>query len=330
MRSGVIPSSGTDRSIKSRSTLERMARRRPPSRSRRSASGTSGNGRHVPRESGRTRSRPAGRVTASTGRSPRRARRGRGGRLRAPPPPRPECSARRASAGRAFLRGAGRAHRPRRLPNRSRSRNSRMSASPPVPWATLPASDLDWTAIPKAGVRRAATTGLGRGWRGPAAGMMFVARARRGKSAVPMAAVVATISRLHWPTWVRARGAGATAWILLAAAGWGFGAAGVSVAVHEHERAGQYAALGGFTTVSGPGVGVTLSDSDRVVPAGSDPSTALVQDSDLTFLVMMLWYGGARAIAINGERVTTLTTITSSGPTLLINGRRLVGPFRSE
>jgi len=142
-----------------------------------------------------------------------------------------------------------------------------------------------------------------------------------------MAAVVATISRLHWPTWVRARGAGATAWILLAAAGWGFGAAGVSVAVHEHERAGQYAALGGFTTVSGPGVGVTLSDSDRVVPAGSDPSTALVQDSDLTFLVMMLWYGGARAIAINGERVTTLTTITSSGPTLLINGRRLVGPF---
>jgi uncharacterized protein YlxW (UPF0749 family) len=53
----------------------------------------------------------------------------------------------------------------------------------------------------------------------------------------------------------------------------------------------------------------------------------LVQDSDLTFLVMMLWYGGARAIAINGERVTTLTTITSSGPTLLINGRRLVGPF---
>ena len=142
-----------------------------------------------------------------------------------------------------------------------------------------------------------------------------------------MTVVAATISRMHWRAWARTRSAGATAWIMLAAAGWGLAAAGVSVAVHEHQRAGQYAALAGLTRVSGPGIGVSLSDSNRVIPAGADPSTALVQDSDLTFLVMMLWYGGARAIAINGERVTTLTTITSSGPTLLINGRRLVGPF---
>ncbi|HEV2439114.1 MAG TPA: DUF881 domain-containing protein [bacterium] len=142
-----------------------------------------------------------------------------------------------------------------------------------------------------------------------------------------MVTIAATISRLHWPSWVRARRLSLTAGVLLAAAGWGFGAAGISMAVHEHERAGQYAALAGFTPVYGPGVGVTLSDSNRAVPPGSNPSTALVQDSDLTFLVMMLWYGGARAIAINGERVTTLTTITSSGPTLLINGHRQVGPF---
>ena len=118
-----------------------------------------------------------------------------------------------------------------------------------------------------------------------------------------------------------------TAWILLAAAGWGVAAAGVSVAVHDQERAARYAALAGFTPVSGAGVDVTLTDSTRAIRPGDNPSTALVQDSDLTFLVMMLWYGGARAIAINGERMTTLTTITSSGPTLLINGRRLVGPF---
>ena len=118
-----------------------------------------------------------------------------------------------------------------------------------------------------------------------------------------------------------------TAWILLAAVGWGFAAVAVSISIHEQQRAGRYAAMAGFTPVSGPGVGVALSDSNRTVRAGENPSSALVQDSDLTFLVMMLWYGGARAIAINGERVTTLTTITSSGPTLLINGRRLVGPF---
>jgi uncharacterized protein YlxW (UPF0749 family) len=36
---------------------------------------------------------------------------------------------------------------------------------------------------------------------------------------------------------------------------------------------------------------------------------------------------GPRAVAINGERVTAATTITSSGPAILINGRRFVGPF---
>ena len=142
-----------------------------------------------------------------------------------------------------------------------------------------------------------------------------------------MVAVVSTITRLHWPAWIRARRVGAAAWILLAATGWGAAATALSVAVHEHRRAAEFAALGGFTAVSGPGVAVTLSDSDRAVPVGTNPSISLVQDSDLTFLIMMLWYGGARAIAINGERVTTLTTITSSGPALLIDGRRLVGPF---
>ena len=142
-----------------------------------------------------------------------------------------------------------------------------------------------------------------------------------------MAAVAATLSRLHWPR-ARARGAGVAVWMLLAAAGWTAAAAAVSMAVHQQQRAAQYAAFAGLTQVSGPGVDVTLTDSSRAIQPGDNPSAALVQDSDLTFLVMMLWYGGARAIAINGDRVTALTTITSSGPTLLINGRRLVGPFQ--
>jgi uncharacterized protein YlxW (UPF0749 family) len=157
---------------------------------------------------------------------------------------------------------------------------------------------------------------------------MFAPPAGRGKSAVPMGAVIATLTRLHRPAWERTRGAGVTAWILLAAAGWGAAVAGFSAAAHEHVRAARYAAFAGLTPVSGPGVAVTLSDAARPPQPGDDPSASLVQDSDLTFLVMMLWYGGAQAIAINGERVTALTTITSSGPPLLINGRRLVGPFQ--
>ena len=44
-------------------------------------------------------------------------------------------------------------------------------------------------------------------------------------------------------------------------------------------------------------------------------------------LNMMLRYGGAQAVAVNGERITAQSTIVSSGPTLLIDGRRTVGPF---
>lgn len=61
-------------------------------------------------------------------------------------------------------------------------------------------------------------------------------------------------------------------------------------------------------------------------PAGN-ANAMLVQDGDLILLNMMLWYGGARAVAINGKRITAQSAIISSGPTLLINGCRTVGPF---
>jgi len=144
---------------------------------------------------------------------------------------------------------------------------------------------------------------------------------------VTMTTAGATIPRVHWPALIRARRAALIGWILLTAAGWSAAVLAFSVAVQEQRRTSQYAALAGLTPVSGSGVQVTLSDSSRALPPGANPSAALVQDGDLTFLIMMLWYGGARAVAINGERVTAVTTITSSGPTILINGRRLVGPF---
>ncbi len=121
--------------------------------------------------------------------------------------------------------------------------------------------------------------------------------------------------------------AGPVVWIVLAVAGWAT-AGGLAVAtVRAHQVAARFAAEAGRTPVSGPGIEIVLTDASRAPRTGENPSLALVQDSDLIFLNMMLWYGGARAVAINGERVTAQTTITSSGPTLVINRRRLVGPF---
>jgi uncharacterized protein YlxW (UPF0749 family) len=120
---------------------------------------------------------------------------------------------------------------------------------------------------------------------------------------------------------------GAAVWILLAVVGWAAAGVAAVVAVRTHQAAGKWAAVAGLAPVTGPGIQIALTDATRALPPGENPSMALIQDSDLVFLNMMLWYGGARAVAINGERITAQSTITSSGPTLIINRRRVVGPF---
>lgn len=127
---------------------------------------------------------------------------------------------------------------------------------------------------------------------------------------------------------VRGMRAGLTLWVVLAVAGWG--AAGVAgyIGVRAYLATSRLAVLSGLTPVQGPGVEVMMADGDRVVRAREKPSVVLVQDGDVILLNMMLWYGGAKAVAINGERLTAQSTITSSGPTLVINARRMVGPFQ--
>ena len=87
------------------------------------------------------------------------------------------------------------------------------------------------------------------------------------------------------------------------------------------------ASFAGLTPVSGPGLEVVLDDSTRAPSPGDSPSELLVQDSDLLFLEMTLWYGGAEAVAVNGVRITAKTAITSAGPTIVVDGHRLVAPF---
>ncbi len=118
-------------------------------------------------------------------------------------------------------------------------------------------------------------------------------------------------------------------WVLLVLAVAGWATAGVMSVMSDRARQAseKLAAEAGLTPVAGPGVEIVISDATRPVKPGENPSMVLVQDSDLIFLNMMLWYGGARAVAINGERITAQSTITSSGPVIVINRRRVVGPF---
>ena len=84
----------------------------------------------------------------------------------------------------------------------------------------------------------------------------------------------------------------------------------------------------GFTALRGPGVRITLDDSQsRSIPVGTDPNLLLVHDYDLRDVVSVLWANGAEAISINGQRLVTNTSIFCVGTTILVNDTRLSPPY---
>jgi len=81
------------------------------------------------------------------------------------------------------------------------------------------------------------------------------------------------------------------------------------------------AARTGWGQVSGDGVRARVEDA----PSGS--SDGQVRDSDLAGLVNGLWQAGATAIAINGQRITTLSSLRNSGTVVRINEVSLSSPY---
>ncbi|MBC7632346.1 DUF881 domain-containing protein [Aeromicrobium sp.] len=72
---------------------------------------------------------------------------------------------------------------------------------------------------------------------------------------------------------------------------------------------------------SGPGIKVTVSPSS---PGNDD---GLITDSDMHLLVNGLWYAGAEAVSINGQRIGTLTAIRSAGSAITVNFTSIGPPY---
>lgn len=89
----------------------------------------------------------------------------------------------------------------------------------------------------------------------------------------------------------------------------------------------KYKIIAGLTDMKGPGVIVTLNDSDIQPKDGEDPNMFLVHDEDLLKVVNELKAGGAEAISINGQRLITTTEIRCVGPTININSTRYAPPY---
>lgn len=77
----------------------------------------------------------------------------------------------------------------------------------------------------------------------------------------------------------------------------------------------------GFVAVRGPGISVVVND------AASGDDDGVVRDEDLALLVDGLWMAGAEAIAINGQRLTALSSIRTSGAAVEVNGVGIAPPY---
>lgn len=82
----------------------------------------------------------------------------------------------------------------------------------------------------------------------------------------------------------------------------------------------------GTETLVGEGIIVTLDDGD----AALEPelrTDAVVHDSDILTVVNELNAAGAEAISINGQRITSTTSIRCVGPVIQINYQKLAPPY---
>jgi uncharacterized protein YlxW (UPF0749 family) len=85
----------------------------------------------------------------------------------------------------------------------------------------------------------------------------------------------------------------------------------------------------GLTTISGPGLEITLDDGHLLTRAEKTEitDTNLVQASDLRDVVNILNASKADAISINDQRIIANSPISSVGTTILVNNSHIAPPF---
>ena len=94
------------------------------------------------------------------------------------------------------------------------------------------------------------------------------------------------------------------------------------------EEATRLAEQAGTVPLTGRGIVVRLSASNRTPPSPQEAGAYQIHDSDLQLVVNALWAAGAEAIAINDSRLVATTPIRAAGGTIIVNFRPLSPPYR--
>lgn len=85
-------------------------------------------------------------------------------------------------------------------------------------------------------------------------------------------------------------------------------------------EADRLAMRAGGVPLRGPGLTIVLEDSSSSRSATGDPDDLIVHERDIQTVVNALWAAGAEAVAINGERLSSLSAVRCAGNTLLLHG----------
>jgi uncharacterized protein YlxW (UPF0749 family) len=107
--------------------------------------------------------------------------------------------------------------------------------------------------------------------------------------------------------------------------------AALAAAGHDGEELNRLELATGTGKVYGPGTVVRLADAapplDPVTGKPTGKNLGVVLDRDLQRVTNELWYDGAEAISINGERLSAVSTIRTAGSTILVDFRPISSPY---
>ena len=92
------------------------------------------------------------------------------------------------------------------------------------------------------------------------------------------------------------------------------------------DKLSKYDALLGYTDVVGKGIVITLKDGDPSKIKGV-ATEYIVHDIDIVQVVNALKNVGAEAISVNGQRITSRSSVSCVGNVIMVDGQKLGSPF---